>query len=472
LLLQEKKNIVQGAGGNAQRSRLRVGETWPGLTVPVSETGMGVMKRLFLFFVCLGVCFGVCFGSILPAGAGAEELIRKGETLDLQQCIAIALSRHPAIQAAAGTLRADESRIGQARSGYYPQLNGSAGYSRTDPTTSASQAYDSYSTSVSLSQNLYDFGKTSTQVKIQELNRDSSRSDLDNIRTQVSFGVKQAYFGLLQVGRNRGVSRELVGQFQQHLDQASAFFEVGTKPKFDVTKAEVDLSNAKLNLIKAENAFRLARVVLNNAMGLPEAPDYEVADQLSSQRVEIDLDETIRKAYDRRPDLKAIAVKKQSLEQGIELARKGYYPSVTGNAGYGWGGGSFPLDQGWSVGAQLNIPLFNGFLTKYQVTEAQANLDVLAANETLLRQIIDQDVKQAWLNLREAADRGVTAELIVRQAMENLELANGRYASGVGSPIEVTDALVAASNAKTAQISALYDYKLAQSSLEKAAGEP
>ena len=454
-----------------QRSRLTGGKIRPGLIVPVSETRMGVMKRLFLFLVC----FGVCFGSILPARAGAEEPIRKGETLDLQRCIAIALSRHPVIQAAAGTIRAGDSRIGQARSSYYPQLYGSTGYSRTNPTsatTSAGQVYDSYSSSISLSQNLYDFGKTSTQVKIQELNRDSSRSDLDNIRTQVSFGVKQAYFGLLQAGRNRDVSREVVGQFQQHLDQAGAFFEVGTKPKFDVTKAEVDLSNAKLNLIKAENAVRLARVALNNAMGLPEAPDYEVADQLSSQRVEIDLDETIRKAYDRRPDLKAITVKKQSLEQSIELARKGYYPSVTGNAGYGWGGGSFPLDQGWSFGAQLDVPLFSGFSTKYQVAEAQANLEVLAANEALLRQTIDQDVKQAWLNLQEAADRGVAAELIVRQAAENLELANGRYASGVGSPIEVTDALVVASNAKMSQISALYDYKLAQSSLEKAAGEP
>jgi outer membrane protein len=423
------------------------------------------MKRLLLFLV-------VCFGLILPAGAGAQESIRTGETLDLQHCIAIAFSQHPAIQAAAGTIRAGDSRIGQARSGYYPQVAGSAGYSRTDPTTSGSDVYNSYSSSVALSQNLYDFGKTSTQVKIQELNRDSSRSDLDNIRNLVSLGVKQAYFGLLQTGKNRDVLREVVGQFQQHLDQARAFFEVGTKPKFDVTKAEVDLSNAKLNLIKAENAFRIARVTLNNAMGMPEAPDYEVTDQLSSQRVAIDLDETIRKAYDRRPDLKAIAVKRKSLEQSIELARKGYYPSVTGSAGYGWGGGSFPLDQGWSFGAQLNVPLFNGFLTRYQVTEAQANLDVLTANEASLRQTIYQDVKQAWLNLQEAAERGVAAELTVRQAAENLELANGRYASGVGSPIEVTDALVAASNAKLAQISSLYDYKLAQSSLEKAAGEP
>ena len=246
----------------------------------------------------------------------------------------------------------------------------------------------------------------------------------------------------------------------------------GLKPKFDVTKAEVDLSTAKLNLIKAENAFRLARVTLNNAMGLPEAPDYEVEDRLSSGRQDMDLEEAIRKAYERRSDLKAMALKRKSLEQSIELVRKDYYPSLTGSAGYGWGGGDFPLDRGWSFGAEVSIPLFTGFSTQYEIAEAQANLDVLTANENLLRQAIDQDVRQAWLNLREAAERIVAAELTVRQAVENLELANGRYASGVGSPIEVTDALVAASNAKLSEISALYDYRIALAGLERAVGEP
>ena len=425
------------------------------------------MRRLLLFLVCVGICLGM-----LRSAVGAEGPVRKGEILDLDRCIAIALSRHPDIQAAQGSLRAGDSRIGQARSGYYPQVNGSVGYSRTDPTTRGAQVYNSYSSRLSLSQNLYDFGKTATQVKIQEFNRDSSRSDLDSIRTEVIFGVKQAYFELLRAGRNRDVSRETVEQFRHHLEQAGAFFDVGLKPKFDVTKAEVDLSTAKLNLIKAENAFRLARVTLNNAMGMPEAPDYEVKDRLSSGRQDIDLEEAIRKAYERRPDLKAMAMKRKSLEQSIELVRKDYYPSLTGSAGYGWGGGDFPLDRGWSFGAEVSIPLFSGFSTQYEIAEAQANLDVLTANENLLRQTIDQDVRQAWLSLREAAEREVAAELTVRQAVENLELANGRYASGVGSPIEVTDALAAASNAKLSEISALYDYRIALAGLERAVGEP
>lgn len=426
--------------------------------------------RRYVFFIA-------CIVLIAPLAAAAQGPIGKGETLDLGRCLAIALERHPSILAAAGALRAGDSRIGQARAGHYPQISGSAGYNRSDPISSTtafgSGVTDSYSSTVLLSQNLYDFGRTATQVRVQELSRDSFRSDLDDVRTRVIFGVKQAYYGLLQAKSNREVSREVVGQFQQHLERAQAFFAIGTKPKFDVTKAEVDLSNARLNLLKAENALRLARVALNNAIGLPEAERYDIAEQLAFRRLDVDLEEALRKAAERRPDLQSVLIRKSAQQQSIELARKGYYPSLSGSASYGWGGsgGHFPLDQGWSFGAQVAIPLFSGYSTKYQIDEAMANLEVLAANEALLRQAIDQEVRQAWLNMQEAADRVGVAELSVRQAAENLELANGRYASGVGSPIEVTDALAAASNAKTAHISALSDYNVAHAALEKAVGE-
>jgi len=430
------------------------------------------MKKIILLLIFVGL--------FLPFRAAAEAPIKKGETLELERCIEIALKKHPGILAATYTLKAGEGRVGQAKSGYYPQVSGSASYSRTNPTTptttagrsaATSGAYDSYGSSVGLSQNLYDFGKTSTQIKIQNLNLDVSRSDFDTTNAQVVFGVKQAYYGLLRARRDRDVAGEVVGQYEHHLRQAKGFFEVGLKPKFDVTKAEVDLSNARLNLLKTENASRLAQVALNNSMGLPEAPDYEIRDSLAFQRAEINLDEALKKAYDRRPDLQSILAKKKSLDETITLQKKGYYPYVTGNASYGWGGDSFPLNQGWNVGATLNIPLFSGFSTKYQVDEARANLDVLKANEETLRQGIFLEVKQAWLNLQEAADRISVAEIVVRQAAENLDLANGRYATGVGNPIEVTDALVAQSNAKTTFIAALYDYKMARATMEKATGE-
>ena len=158
--------------------------------------------------------------------------------------------------------------------------------------------YDQYGSNVGLTQNIYDFQRTPTQVRIAKLNTDVSRRDQDNTTSQVVMVLKQAYYVLAQAVQNREVAVETVTQFEQHLAQAKAFFEVGTKPKFDVTKAEVDLDNAKLNPIKAQNAVRIARVNLNNAMGLPNAPGYELDGNLLFQKYAITLDEAVKRAYD------------------------------------------------------------------------------------------------------------------------------------------------------------------------------
>lgn len=414
----------------------------------------------------------------VSANAGADEMIKKDGLLTLEQCIEIALKKQPGIVAAMSAVKANESRVGQARSGYYPQIELSSGYSRTDSLStgstssrsSATHSFDQYSAALSLKQNIYDFGKTAAQVRVQNLNLDSSRADLDNVTEQVIFNVKQAYFTLLQARRSREVSEEAVRQFGQHLEQAKGFYEAGTKPKFDVTKAEVDLSNARLNLIKAENALKIARVTLNNAVGVPDAPEYGIVDNLSFQKYDISLNDAIEKAYRGRPDLLSAISKRKSAEVSVDLANTGYYPSVSGNAGYSAAGENFPLGTGWNAGVTVSFPVFSGFLTKNQVEEAKANLNQQRANEESLRQALLLNVQQAYLNLKEAEERIPAAGLAVRQSEENLGIANGRYAAGVGNPIEVTDAQVSYSNARITYIQALSDYRLAIASLEKAMG--
>lgn len=411
-----------------------------------------------------------------PAPAG-EYAIRQGETLDLKRCIEIALRLQPSIASAVNTVYATRSRVYQAESNYYPQVDAAAGYSRNASNPSVSrpgggttQAFDFYSSSLSLRQNIFDFGKTSEQVKVQRYNLDSSRSDLENTRSQTAFNVKSAYYAVLLAGKNRTVTQEAVKQFQQHLDQAKGFYEVGTKPRIDVTSAEVDLSNAKVNLIKAENSLRISWINLNNAMGVVGPPEYNIEDNLAFQPYDVNLDEAVSKALSARPDLKSSIEKKKAAEEGVELARKNYYPALSGTAAYSWAGESFPLDRGWNVGAAITLPIFSGFLTKYQVEESRANLNVANANTELLRQNVLLDVQQAYLNLKEAGERVPAAELAVRHASENLDLANARYSTGVGSPIEITDASVTYINARLAFFQALSDYKTAQASLEKAMG--
>jgi TolC family type I secretion outer membrane protein len=423
---------------------------------------------------------------LISVPAGAQQPVKAGDTLDLQQCIEIALKNHPNIMAAKSTIDANQNLIGQAESNYYPQVNASTGYNRVNQKvsnltlsgggTSISNiavdrgALNQYANSFSVSQNIYDFGKTPTRVRIQKLNRDASQSDFDNVSDNVELNVKHSYYGFLRAMKNRDVAVENVRQFEHHLQQAKGFYEVGTRPKFDVTKAEVDLSSAKLALIRAENAFKVARVNLNNAMGLPYVPLYSIQDNLYYEKYGVTMEEALDRAFRNRPDLKSFATQEEAGKESIELAKKGHYPELTGNGNYNFAGEEYPLDRNWNTGVILNIPIFSGLLTTYQVKEARSNLNVLKANMESLKQQILLEVKEAHLNLLGAEEAIPTAELAVRQATENLELANGRYQAGVGDPIEVTDAEVAYANAQFTYIQALYDYRIAQANLEKAMG--
>lgn len=414
---------------------------------------------------------------IAPFLGRAQEIIKKGETLSLERCIDIALKRHPGLMAAQRTTEANRSRIGQAEANYFPQIDWTSSTGRTavGPRSSfgfktRSVTYNSYSTGVSLSQNIYDFGKTAAQVRIQKLDYGASLSDLETTSEQTTFAVKQAYYGVLQAKRNSEVAAEAVKQFELHLEQAKGFYEVGTHPKFDVTKAQVDLSNAKLNLIKAQNALRLALATLNNAMGVIATLDYTLEDSLSSEKYKITFEEALAKAYQTRPDLKSVTAKRQAAESSLSLSRTAYFPILSGTAGYEYGGNSFPLSNGWNIGLSLSFPIFKGFLTTHQVEESLANLSVLRANEELEKQTIFLEVQQAYLSLTEAEELIPTAQLTVEQAQENFEIADGSYREGLGDPIQLTDANVTLSSAKISYIEALYSYKIAQASLEKAMG--
>lgn len=431
--------------------------------------------------------------SLLSLVAGAQEPmqaegpIKKGDVLTLNRCVDIALQQQPSLIASRYNVNASESRVGEAQAAYFPQANLSGGYSRIKPlsisgngnssgggtssSSGGSGSFDSYTASATLTQTIYDFGKTPTQVKIQKLNLDASRADFDATRAQTILSVKQAYYGVLQAQRNLEVAKETVSQFAQHLEQAKGFYEVGTSPKYDVTKAEVDLSNARLNLITADNTLRISRVTLNNAMGLPDAPEYSVEDSLAYMKKDISMAQAIETAFKNRPEIQATDLRVKASEESIFLAKTGYFPVISGNAAYNRGSGDPSFrEEGWNAGVVVTFPIFSGFLTHHQVQESVAIFNASRANYDALRQSITLEVQQAFLNLRAAEESIPTAELGAKQATENLEIANGRYAAGVGNPVEVTDAQVAYTNAKTSHIKALYDYNVAIAALDKAMG--
>lgn len=402
----------------------------------------------------------------------AADPIQKGDVLTLQQCIDIALKNHPALNAASGTIRQSESKIGQARAGYFPQITFQSGYSRIGPadTSLRSDPYNHYSNTLNLNQTIFDFGKTYTRVQIQSLQKESAEADFQDVTASIILGVKVSYYSFLKAKMTETVAVETMTQFQQHFDVAKAFFETGKSSKIDVTSAEVNLSNARIQLISAQNALRIALVMLSKSMGVISAPEYDVKEEFLVAKADISFEAALSQAYENRPEILSTAFKKYALEKSIDLNRKEYLPVLSGNAAYGYAGDDTSMDKAWNVGVALTFPLFTGLSTKYAVDEAKANLEVAQANEESLRQQIYLEVQSAWLNRREAFERIEAGKTIVRQAEETLELARGRYATGVGSSIEITDALIKRYNAKMTYITALTDFNIAQASLEKAIG--
>ncbi len=450
---------------------------------------VGLSRRINLRALLIFLCFFIA-ASMKVTPVHSAETITAGEVLTLNKAIAIALQNQPAIVAQANQVQAGEAKVGQSQANYYPQINVATGYTRISPVsptintsqagmppgtfipTGGTTAYDQYAATAYVNQLLFDFGKTGSQVRVQKLNKEAASFNLQNVKDQVIFNVKQAYYNLLGVERARKVAAESVDNFRNHLTVAVGHYTAGMKPKFDVTKAEVDLSSAELNLIKMENNVRVGRVNLNNAMGLfqTDVPLYTIQDDVSSAPFELNIKDAIQIVYDRRADLRALQRQKEAAAESVRLSQKGYFPTLSGYASYSYVGPEFPLDSGWYAGANLIFPLFSGFLTKNQVVEAKANLEVLNANERGLKQQILLDLEQAFNALREASESRRKTELSVRQARENQELATERYRSGIGTTSELSDALVAYANAQLNDIGALYDYKIAQARIERAIG--
>jgi outer membrane protein TolC len=329
-----------------------------------------------------------------------------------------------------------------------------------------------YSGGVSLSQVLFDFGQNLALIHRQQALEDSVAADAVTQRDAVVFDVSQAYFALLAAYRLRDVADETVRQNHQHLDVAQGRYDVGFAPRFDVTAAQVQLANAELSQVTARNNVTLGRETLRHAVGLSGPLDFDIVDVLDAPRAKVDDETAVQTAYDNRPELKSNAAQQRAATKQIAALQKDYLPKVGGTATYTKSGREEPSDESWNVGAQVSLSIFNGGLTTAQIGEARANLAVLEANYESIRQNVVLEVRQALANVEQGVESIRVAEKGSRQARENLELAEGRYSTGAGSIIELTDAQTSLASADANRVQALVNYRIAVATLERATAQP
>jgi outer membrane protein TolC len=329
-----------------------------------------------------------------------------------------------------------------------------------------------FSTALGLRQLLFDSGRTSALIRESRSALTATSATRDQVEQSVVFGARQAYFGVLAAEQVLAAQTQARDLSALHLKVGQARYQEGLAPKADVTKAEVELANAELDLIRAQNGVSLAYATLSNALGLPAMTSLKIAGALEASGEQPVLEASLAFSYQNRPELRRAEASLQAAHSAITVAASGTRPSLFATASANWLDNSSISGSGWTTGVAVSFPLWDGGGTTARVRQAHAEVESAQAAYDNTKQQVGLEVQQAYLNVVEADQRVTTAGKLVAQAEENHRIAQGRYEGGVGPMIDVVDAQTALTAARTSYTQALFDAQVTRARLDLAMGRP
>ena len=414
-----------------------------------------------------------------PSKAPPPEL--NGKTVSLEEAVAIALEAQPQIQARLYDYAAARFRVDQAFAPLLPQLSAlltgqqssstvltTTGGGATIPVSVGRGFEDTLIAEVSLSQLLFDFGKTVASVDAARKLAEVSRFGIELQRQLVTLAVKEAYINTLFAQRLIRVQRQALERADLNLKSVRGFYDVGTRPKSDVVRAEVDVANARVDNIRADNAERVARVALNTAIGVSATTKFDLVDSLVYVKVTESSENLVAEALKQRPEYTQAKLLIASSESLLKRSFRDFFPDVVGTGSYGRVRSD--LDESWTVGISLNWSIFDGGNRLARYREAKANLDASQQRLKATELDISREVEQARSTVVETDERIVAAQAAVASAQENFRLVQGRFDAGVGTILDLTDAQLALTQAQNSEALALADFRIALARLDRALG--
>lgn len=456
----------------------------------------------------------------------SEVAVLKGSiTLSIEDCENYARKHDPNIKIYEDNQKIQKSLIGQAKSNYFPSIYGGTGYNinntkySRDRSDSLNNNY--YGINLGVNQLIWDFGATSAKINMNKYNYEAAGYDLIFIKAISIYNVRLAYTTVLAARANEDIYERSVRINELNYDRTKAMYEVGLKSKIDVVNAEVYLTQAKIDLLQAQNQYQTALINLNNSMYYIDAPDYAIKDTETfnfrknySVKNEIDvaynrknydensveseikdgailtsgiekrdiiksykfkpydisMADSIKTAYENRPDLKSLELVKKAAEEALKVIKRSCYPALNASGGYSIANRSDYTSNALGVYAGVNLPAINPGMLKYQLDQGKAYLDIATVNVDMLKKNIYFQIQNYYINMKQLEKRIPLMGQKVEQTLENFELADGRYAVGIGNYLELQQAQTNYNNAQLAFVQSVFDYNEALYYLKRAMG--
>jgi len=418
-----------------------------------------------------------------PATVPRPEELRAGP-LTFEACVQLAFSNNRAIRIAERRVLISRDRERESLATILPKLTFDTAFtsrsndpgvalSGEDVTTPALTIGEREvaTASLSLIVPLYDFGGAANQRRAEQLRTGAAVLDARRTRQELVLAVARAYYRVLEARRIKAVVEESIRAVEDQRRVAADFLDEGLVARNDLLVADVQLAERRQTMIQAEHNIELALAVLGRLIGSEIGTVDEVKDVSESERAEPSLQEVLRVAIDRRPDLAALRKQIEVARAEYKATRAGLRPRIYAFADYNVSSDEFLLNQEWlSGGIALQFPLFDGGTTHARLRRQSREMEEFADVRDDRVDDIVLDVKRAYLLTREARLRLPVARKTIELATENLRMTKDQYAEGLVTTTDVLTEEERLARAKSNYFQALYAHQESYAQLQHATG--
>jgi len=418
---------------------------------------------------------------ILLALLAAGCLLAQQQILNLTLAEAerLAIQNNPQFSAARFTAAASYQVPLQYRAGLLPSVSGAVTAVGADSGSRLAAGalnnpvvYDRLASGLIVNQLVTDFGRTGSLIAAAKLRAQAQDQVTETARASILIATARAYFGVLRARSVLTVAQQTVSARQLVSDQVTALANSNLKSGLDVSFANVNLADAQLLLLQAQNDVKAAEAQLATALGLPSQIAFSLQDEPAPGPLTGGVDPLVTQALQDRPELKDLRLEQSAAERFAKAEHSLFYPSigVAGTAGFVPAGEAAVPGRYGAIGVNVSIPVFNGGLFRSRQTEAELKSKAASDNVTDLANRVTRDVRVAFLNAQTAFERVGLTDQLLKQAQLALDLARGRYDLGLSSIVELSQAQLNLTGAQIGSASAQYDYQTERAILDYQVG--
>jgi outer membrane protein len=396
--------------------------------------------------------------------------------LSLKDAQGMALRQNPQISVAKLLSLASQQVTREARSSLWPTINANltAVDSRPGSRITAGALnnpiiYERAAAGATVGQLLTDFGRTTNLISSANFAAKAEDQNALATREQILLAVDQAFYGALQAHAVLTVAQQTVNERQTVADQVGALYQNKLKSEVDYAFANVNLAQAKLLLLDAQNNENASFANLSAVLGYSTAQNFQLVEDTTPPAAPPgNVDSLISEAFAARPEIRSLDYQYQGAQKYQKAQRDLLFPTISALAAVGDTPVRVPAltNWYWAAGVNMGIPLFNGF--RYTAMSKEASLREEATRQRLLevKNTISRDVRNSWLSANTAYQRLSVTQQLLDQANLSLNLAQTRYNLGLGSIVELSQAQLQQTQAQISYAQAGYDYRLARAMLQ------